>query len=68
MTINLRSIIEASKLDTIMRQDSIPLVNDSMTLDAKLLFGCCPTNVDTDGDGVRDYAEVYTNNTCPLAG
>ena len=64
---NTYSIIVASKLDNIMRQDSIPLVNDGMTLDEKLLFGCCPTNVDSDGDGVRDYAEVYTNNTLPYS-
>lgn len=38
---------------------------DGLTLQEKFLRGCDPLNPDTDGDGLSDYAEIYTHGTDP---
>ena len=56
-----------SQLESIAKQSSIPDDNDGLPLDQEILFGCDPTKADTDGDGIPDYAEVFTNNTLPYS-
>ncbi len=45
---------------------SLDADGDGLNHDDELLYGTSPTNADTDGDGLSDWAEIYTYKTNPI--